>query len=74
MTDSGSTHSHHEEGAHPGHPQESKPWWMRVHRDWRFWAAVLFIAAALFVYITSVDLSLVPGRHHRQHETLPVGE
>jgi hypothetical protein len=45
---------------------------MRAHRDWRFWLAVFFIAAALFVYITSVDLSLVPGRHH--HETVPAGQ
>jgi hypothetical protein len=36
---------------------------MRAHRDWRFWLAVFFIAAALFVYIT---------RHH--HQTVPAGQ
>jgi len=29
---------------------------------------------ALFVYITSVDLSLVPGRHQQRHQTVPVGQ
>ena len=72
MTDRGSTHPHHEEGPHPSEAQQARPYWMRAHRHWRFWLAVFFIAAALFVYITSVDLSLVPGRHH--HETVPAGQ
>ena len=59
-----STQTDHEKGAHrksDGH--NHIPYWKRAHRDWRFWVAVFFIAAALFIYITSVDLSLVPRRH-----------
>jgi hypothetical protein len=59
-----STHTHHEEGPHEssGHHGQ-RPYWQRAHRDWRFWVGVFFISLALFVYITSVDLSLVPRRH-----------
>jgi hypothetical protein len=72
MTDPGQTNSHHEDGPHPSHAQQDRPYWMRAHRDWRFWVGVVCIAAALFVYITSVDLSLVPGRRH--HATTPAGQ
>ncbi|MGA8530564.1 MAG: hypothetical protein WB622_12675 [Acidobacteriaceae bacterium] len=72
MTDPGTTHTHHEEGPHRSEAQQKRPYWMRAHRDWRFWIAVVCIAAALFVYITSVDLSMVPGRRH--HATVPVGQ
>jgi hypothetical protein len=59
-----SDHTHHETGPHPKLSDHShRPYWQRAHRDWRFWVGVVFIAAALFIYITSVDLSLVPSRH-----------
>ncbi len=69
---SGSTHTHHDKGPHPKglHPNH-RPYWKRAHRDWRFWIAVFFIGAALFVYVTSVDLALVPSRHTR---TVPIGQ
>lgn len=69
---SGSTHTHHDQGPRPKslHPNH-RPYWKRAHRDWRFWIAVFFIGAALFVYVTSVDLSLVPSRHTR---TVPIGQ
>ncbi|MEO6964311.1 MAG: hypothetical protein ABI076_00265 [Acidobacteriaceae bacterium] len=56
-------HPLHEKGPHVRTGHNHLPYWKRVHRDWRFWAAVFFIGAALFVYITSVDLSLVPRTH-----------
>ncbi|MEO6910708.1 MAG: hypothetical protein ABI158_07275 [Edaphobacter sp.] len=58
-----STHTHHDEAPHVKTGHSHLPYWKRAHRDWRFWVAVLFIGAALFIYITSVDLSLVPRRH-----------
>lgn len=59
-----STHTHHEQGPHPKNVHhDPRPYWKRAHRDWRFWVAVFFIGAALFIYVTSVDLSLVPNRH-----------
>jgi hypothetical protein len=39
------------------------PYWKRAHRDWRFWVGFFCISVALFIYITSVDLSLVLLRH-----------
>lgn len=62
-----STHTHHEEGPHIS---VRRPYWKRAHRDWRFWIAVFFIGAALFIYVTSVDLSLVPNSH--PHSVLTV--
>jgi hypothetical protein len=59
-----STHTHHEQGPHLN--SVHRPYWKRAHRDWRFWVAVLFILAALTIYVMSDDLALVPsGRHHR---------
>jgi hypothetical protein len=59
-----STHTHHEQGPHLGGVHhDHRPYWKRAHRDWRFWVAVFFIGAALFIYVTSVDLSLVPNQH-----------
>jgi uncharacterized integral membrane protein len=67
-----STHTHHQQGPHhDGIHHEHRPYWKRAHRDWRFWIAVIFITLALFIYVTSVDLSMVPGRHHH---AVPVGQ
>lgn len=74
MTQHGRTHPHHEEGPHPAASHQDRPYWMRAHRDWRFWAAVLCIGVALVVYISSVDLSLVPGRRHPHQQTVPAGQ
>jgi hypothetical protein len=57
----------------PGHHHEvhvHRPYWRRAHRDWRFWVGVLFIALALVIYISTVDLSMVPRAHH----TVPIGQ
>jgi hypothetical protein len=74
MTEHGRTHTHHETGPHPSASQQSRPYWMRAHRDWRFWIAVICITAALGIYISSVDLSLVPSRHHHTSQTVPTGQ
>ncbi|MGI4828826.1 MAG: hypothetical protein ACRYFU_11650 [Janthinobacterium lividum] len=67
----GKHHYHHPQtGPHlPRAHQE--PYWKRAHHDWRFWVAVFFIFAALAVYISSVDLSLVP-RHESQAQSVQV--
>jgi hypothetical protein len=58
------THTHHEEGPRgEAGTHEKRPYWQRAHRDWKFWVGVFFIALAIFIYVTSVDLSLVPSRH-----------
>ena len=57
---------HHHEGgsAENATDRELGPYWRRAHRDWRFWVGVVFLSAALIVYVMTVDLSLVP-RHCR---------
>lgn len=58
---SGSKHHHAQEGPHPtANNASSTPYWKRAHHDWRFWIAVVFIFAAIAIYVVSVDLSLVP--------------
>lgn len=64
-----STHTHHEQGPHLS--SVHRPYWKRAHRDWRFWVGAFFIGAALFVYVTSVDLSLVPNKHPH---SVPIGQ
>jgi hypothetical protein len=52
-------HRHAETGPEPSHPQQI-PYWQRAHKDWKFWVGVIMIAAAITVYIFSLDLSTVP--------------
>jgi hypothetical protein len=40
--------------------QAKAPYWRRAHTDWKFWVAVFFLFAALFIYIFSYDLVLIP--------------
>jgi len=57
-------HHHPDEGPHaPSDHDNSIPYWKRAHRDWRLWTAVFFVAAALGIYIVTVDLALVPQAH-----------
>jgi hypothetical protein len=60
-------HTHRDTGreGHPaGHNTDSSlgPYWKRAHRDWRFWAGVVFMAAAIIIYVMTVDLSMVGHR------------
>jgi hypothetical protein len=45
------------------HRVKQRPYWQRAHRDWRFWIGVVCIFVALAIYISTVDLSLVPSKH-----------
>ncbi|MGC1361107.1 MAG: hypothetical protein WA419_06905 [Silvibacterium sp.] len=64
-----STHTHHEQGPHVS--SVHRPYWKRAHRDWRFWVAVFSVSVALFIYVASVDLSLVPNKHPH---SVPIGQ
>jgi hypothetical protein len=61
--------SHYREGIHHAH----RPYWKRAHRDWRVWVVLFFLFAALFVYVMSDDLALVP-RGQRQHPNASSGQ
>ena len=37
-----------------------RPYWKRAHRDWRVWVSVLFIFAAMSIYIWSDNLRWWP--------------
>jgi hypothetical protein len=48
-----------------GKHHDRRPYFKHMHRDWRFWVAVVFIFGALAVYIFSDDLALVPRSPQR---------
>ncbi len=35
-------------------------YWKRAHRDWRMWVALIFMLAAITIYILSEDLAFLP--------------
>jgi hypothetical protein len=54
-------HHHHPHPTGPVEPHEQQvPYWKRAHKDWKFWVGVLCIAAAIVVYVVTLDLSTVP--------------
>ncbi len=56
---------HHHEDPAPAHEKNAhppKPYWRRMHTHWAFWVAVFCLFAALFIYIFSYDLILVPHK------------
>jgi len=59
----GNRHEHHhpETGPREPHPQQP-PYWQRAHKDWKFWVGVVFLIAAITIYVVTVDLSTVPAR------------
>jgi hypothetical protein len=51
-----------------GHPHTSyesehphKPYWKRIHHDWKFWIAIGVMLIAMLIYVETNDLSLKPG-------------
>ncbi len=61
-----SNYGHHgNEGPDPGSvhhhvPHDQRPYWKRAHRDWRIWVALLFMLAAMAIYIMSDNLAFLP--------------
>ncbi len=39
---------------------EHRPYWKRAHHDWRFWVALVLMLVAMFIYLMTDDLSIVP--------------
>jgi len=52
--------SPHQQGTATGHNGHT-PAWMRLHHDWRFWAAVILMFGAMIIYLMSFDLARRPG-------------
>jgi hypothetical protein len=40
----------------PGGIPSHRPYWRRAHRDWRLWAIVILMLAAMAVYLMTGDL------------------
>ncbi len=54
-------HSHHGHEVVDGEhiPRDSRPYWRRAHRDWRFWFGMFLFVAAITIYVMSDNLALV---------------
>jgi hypothetical protein len=42
---------------------EHRPFWKRAHHDWKFWAAMILMLTAMFIYVMTDDLAFVPRIH-----------
>ncbi len=51
---------HEKEHQHHG-GESAGPYWKRMHRDWRFWTALLLMLAAMAVYLLSGNEALRPN-------------
>jgi len=49
-------------GPHLVDHHSQQPAWKKIHRSPFFWVAAVFIAAAMYVYVMTSNLSTVPGR------------
>jgi hypothetical protein len=64
----GKQHDHHHAGPdNQSHPHGfHRPYWKHAHHDWRLWFAVALMLIAVFTYVMSDDLALMPRRQSRQ--------
>ena len=55
-------HSSHQHGvpARESIQHNADPYWRRAHRDWKVWVGLLFMFAAITIYVMSNDLSFFP--------------
>jgi hypothetical protein len=50
--------------------KSNRPYWKRMHHDWRFWVALLLTLAAMIIYVVIEDFAWLPrGRSQRPHQT-----
>jgi len=40
------------------HPD--RPYWKRMHHSWLFWVGMVFVSAAIAIYVLSDNLALLP--------------
>jgi hypothetical protein len=41
------------------HRKHEKPYWRRLHKDWRLWVVVGLMLAAVLIYVLTLDDSLL---------------
>jgi hypothetical protein len=50
--------------------KSNRPYWKRMHHDWRVWAALLLMIAAMAIYVMSEDFAWLPrNRPPQPHQT-----
>jgi hypothetical protein len=75
-----SNYGHHgNEGPDPGSVRhdahrDQRPYWKRAHHNWFFWVGMVFVFAAITIYVMSDDLSLLPRGRPRQPPSGAVGK
>jgi hypothetical protein len=52
-------HHHHGGAQKHAHKGNQKPYWRRIHKDWRLWVAVVIMLAAILIYVLSLDDALL---------------
>jgi hypothetical protein len=71
-----SKHSHQRHGW-PGRDSSrdgQRPYWKHAHRDWRFWVGLVFMFAAISIYVMSEDLAWRPRSQPQQPLSGAVGK
>ena len=56
----------HHDKHHENHKQEHHPKKQGLHKDWRTWAVVILMLAAMVIYVLSLDESVEPGEGGEQ--------
>jgi hypothetical protein len=56
---------HGNEGPEPDsvrHPavHDQRPYWKRAHHDWKVWVGLVFMFAAITIYVLSDNLAFLP--------------
>jgi hypothetical protein len=63
--------SHQGHGSDHGSSHESqRPYWKRMHCDWRIWVGVVLMLVAIGIYVMSEDFAWLP---HSQLQQPPSG-
>jgi hypothetical protein len=58
MIPHGHSHKHNRDKASRAHPTEL---WRGLHKDWRTWAVIILMLAAIGTYVLTLDDSIHPG-------------
>lgn len=52
--------SHGNEGEGKVLHHDERPYWKRMHHSWFFWVGMVFVFAAIAIYVLSDNLALLP--------------
>jgi len=55
-------------------PHHHGPYWKRAHHDWRFWAGLILMLAAITIYVVSDDLAFLPRSQPRPPRSAAVAK